>query len=594
MAYFDPENESQVSGLRMAVERSYRHLETFRAQRFTLLRYFIGSKYSKEGIGFGRENRVLVNTISMSHDVMLRSLITKLPRVMIQSRNRALKAKAARFEAALNRRLVLLGAQEPIVEATSDAMFCMGIVRTGVGRGNYTLDVDGTTIDPGEVYLKSVDFDDFVVDCRARKIPEACLIGNWFVLPKEQAMDGGLYKQDVVELSVIDGGMRTEYDAGNRAEEISGQKPRGADEYSPHVRMLDVYLPQERLIVTLGNKGNKVASWVQLDPGEPEPYTALGFGRVPNNLIPKAPLSDLIDLHGSLNVIAIKTAQKCERQKTVTGVRGGSSDDAKRVIEAEDGQMIRLDNPDAVREFNYGGPDGPTAAMMLTLRDWYSWASWNLDTLGGLSSQADTLGQEKILSDQANGKVKDMQDRVVQFVRDIVRKIGWYDWHDPLLDVPIERKLGKFSVESNWTPEERDGEYEYEIDIHPYSLREESPASKFESLVQFYERLIGPNMPYMAQQGIAVDFEELMRLFAKYGDNLDVEDILGLATGSMIEGARGGGGEGPGMAANTTRTNVRVNKPGATRQGKDQMMANLLFGGKNQGSEMATAGRSVG
>lgn len=588
---FDPQDIAQVQKLRNGIWRSYNHLSQFRDKRYELVKQFIGAHYSDEGI----QHRIMVNTLAMSHDVIVRNLITKTPRSLVNTRNPSKKAKAARFEAAHNKRLILLKVEEPLTEATSGAMFCMGIVRTGLGQGNYTIEQDGTQIDPGEVFVKSVDFDDFVVDCRARKMSDACFIGNWFQMPLEQALDGGMYDEESVRASIIDGGNRTDYDGdkGERVEDLSGKSDYAYDDqYMPYVRMLDVYLPYDKTIITLPLRGNKVAATVTLQDGEPEPYTTIGFTKVANNLIPKAPLSDLMDLHISLNAIALKTAQKCERQKTVTGVRGTASDDANRVLNANDGDMIKLDNPDDVKEFNYGGPDGPTAAMMLTFRDWYSWSSWNLDALGGLGVQADTATQERIINQNSSEKIRDMQDTVIAFVRNVVRKIGWYDWHDPFLEVPIERQIGSVSLESIWTPEERQDEYEYDIDIHPYSLREESPSSKLESITMFFERFVAPYMPIMAQQGITFDFEAFVNLYAKYSDNLDVKDLVGLATGQMMESSMSMGGEGGGMPANTTRTNVRVNKPGGTRQGKDQMLANLMFGGNSQGSEKAAIGRA--
>ena len=55
------------------------------------------------------------------------------------------------------------------------------------------------------------------------------------------------------------------------------------------------------------------------------------------------------------------------------------------------------------------------------------------------------------------------------------------------------------------------------------------------------------------------------------------------------------GGQGqPAQPTSTTRTNVRVNRPGATRQGKDDAMGRILMGAGVQDGEAAALSRGVG
>ena len=55
-----------------------------------------------------------------------------------------------------------------------------------------------------------------------------------------------------------------------------------------------------------------------------------------------------------------------------------------------------------------------------------------------------------------------------------------------------------------------------------------------------------------------------------------------------------GQGDGPGKPPVTTRRYERINRPGATRQGKDAAMISTLLGARVQPKETAGAMRPVG
>lgn len=592
------DSTTRVQRLRTAVDRSYARMEPFRLARKKLVEQYTGTQYRDMGVPDSElPMRTMTNLLSVAREVFMRGLLTKTPRTLTTTKNEMLEAKAARFEVGLNRRLIELNVIDPFQRAISDGLDRIGTLWIGRGYSDLRINEGETEIDPGATKIKVIDLDDLVVDMRARRWEEVTFHGHWFELPLETALESGLYKgkEEQLKASVVEGYGRTDIKGGeDRVEELSGDRNWNEDDYVDMVRLVSLWLPLEKRVVTLARHGAVELSSVDWVGPARGPYVSLSFSDVPGNLMPCSVLGDMLDLHVSFNLLATKTARKGERQKTVTGVRAGGADDANRVLHAEDGQMIRLDNPDAVREFNYGGPDGPTVALMLSLRDMFSWRAGNLDALGGLSPQADTLGQERLLNENASGKLRDMQDRVLMFIREAVRRIGWHEWHDPFMETQIERRFGAFTDVSAWTPEERVGPYEYEIDIHPYSLRDQSPGSKLETLLTYFERVIHPNLPMMVEQGNVPDFGEFARLVAKYSDMDEIDDIMTFANGAMYGKNGGEQGMGGGMPQNTTRTYERVNRPGGTRQGKDEIMARFMMGGGGKASENAAIGRPVG
>ena len=104
------------------------------------------------------------------------------------------------------------------------------------------------------------------------------------------------------------------------------------------------------------------------------------------------------------------------------------------------------------------------------------------------------------------------------------------------------------------------------------------------------ERFILPLMPAIQEAGGTLEVQEILDAVAKYSDFSEAKGFVQFVTPSQSPQP----GDGPGKPANTTRTNVRVNRPGATNKGKDALMQQVLAGGTPQGSEMASMGRPTG
>ena len=145
-----------------------------------------------------------------------------------------------------------------------------------------------------------------------------------------------------------------------------------------------------------------------------------------------------------------------------------------------------------------------------------------------------------------------------------------------------------------WGPEQREGDFVYDIEIAPYSMKEDSPGDKLNVIMQFLNTM-APFMPMMEQQGLAFDFEGIARKFAQYTNLDDLDEIMTfmgepLELGEPMSGGRGGEAR---QSPSTTRTNVRVNRPGATQGGQEQAMIAQLLGQGKQPSEQAAMTRDV-
>ena len=243
--------------------------------------------------------------------------------------------------------------------------------------------------------------------------------------------------------------------------------------------------------------------------------------------------------------------------------------------------------------------DQSNFAFMLQSKELFSWLNGNLDALGGLGPQAETLGQDQLLYASANQRVSGMQDRVYLFTKQVLHAFGYYLRENPSENYNAEVQLGGGMppLQSPLTAGERGGVdyYNYDIDIEPHSMQYRSPAQRMQQINQLVTGVFMPAMPIMMQQGLQINFAELAKIYSKYADLPELLDIVkspGMDMNQLTAEAQGGQ-EGCPQGGVQHNINERISRPGATPQGAEQTLINTMMGGRNQDSENAGAMRQL-
>jgi hypothetical protein len=126
-------------------------------------------------------------------------------------------------------------------------------------------------------------------------------------------------------------------------------------------------------------------------------------------------------------------------------------------------------------------------------------------------------------------------------------------------------------------------------------MRDETPAQKLNDMMTILNQVIMPIYPLLQQQGISVDAQRLVSIISDYSNIPELEQVLVSATEQEISQIEGN--PQPMMnsmkPAETRRTYERVNRPGATRQGNDYTMSQLLMGGNVQKDQAAATQRGI-
>jgi hypothetical protein len=469
-----------------------------------------------------------------------------------------------------------------------NGLFSMGIMKVGEAQVG-EMDFFGTNVSIGQPFAEPVDLDDWVHDMTAKRWDQCSYMGNRYRVPYEEARDNPNF--DPEARARLSPQTRFAYNERGdvRTQTLSQSTMQFYDEYEDHVELWDIWLPKEKLVLVMpyqesvegGFSNVKPLKVIQWNGPRKGPFVQLSYCDVPNNVMPAAPLQALRDLHDLVNTLWRKLARQGERQKSIMAVMGSATDDAERINRSSDGDAVRVDMPDKCKEMLWGGMRSENIVATEQAKNLFVYMAGNLDALGGLSPQAQTLGQDELLNKNSMAQIAEMQDRTVNFTKEVYQRMGQLWWTNPVLTYETSRNVAGMDIPVSITPQMRQIPWEkLDFDIDPYSMQHDTPATRAAKLVQRLQTLIMPALGQMAQQGVTLKWPTILEILSKYDNMPDLVDILNIGPPPQMQGIQSQpDSEAPHMPAVTHRTNTRVSRPGMTREGQGQVLAQLLQGG---------------
>ena len=573
--------DRQLTRLKRHREEAHQALGAFRKKRAAMLREYVGYHFGEKG----SDDKTPLNLIDLAHSIVVRQLAARTPKTLVSTKNRMLTRPAALLKLALDYICERHSIGEVLRTAAQEAIFSpFGVVKVGCEPADL-FELDGESYAQGREFAVNVSFDDLVFDLSAKRWKDCAFVGDRHRVPMADAAARFPEYADDLEAD-------TEDEESDLAADLGpGNAWSRDDSYDEMVSFWDLWLPRvptggqgRGVIVTMTTKGVVCAvnPWRGPDEG---PYHRLVFSDVLDNVCGVPQGSRWIDMHELANVVFNKLGRQAERQKTILGVQSVDADDGERVIDADDGDAIKMNNPAGCKEYAYGGVSQDSLLFLMQLRQTFSYMNGNLDALGGLSAMADTAKQEELITSSANRQIAEMQDRTVAFSGRVIRAIATYLWNDPLVDLPLVRRVGGVEIPFRFTPEVRQGViFDYDITINPYSTQHRTPATEMQALMAIVREIIGPLAPLLMQQGMTPNVQEIIRRAAELTDLPNAGELLLYLDPSNIPQEQP-----PSAGASTYSHRIyeRVNRPGATRAGQDYAMGQLLAGGRPQGAELA-------
>jgi hypothetical protein len=224
-----------------------------------------------------------------------------------------------------------------------------------------------------------------------------------------------------------------------------------------------------------------------------------------------------------------------------------------------------------------------------------SWLMGNLDIQGGLSQEAGTATQEKLLQENSSATTQSMQQKTMNGVISVVKALIWFWYHNPYKVMSVTYSLpGMPSVTAPLKVHPHPGDqpqqpgqmartFKFEdlsIHVDPFTVQFQSPAQRQQAIDSVVMNIIVPLSQMLQAQGVQFDIRTYLQKKAKMQDMPDLMELCKMVQ-TQIGGAPGQDqqqGAPPGAPvkpANTNRTYTRQSVPGS-QAGQQQQMGHQM------------------
>lgn len=584
----DAESAIDFGRLRRAEIESTRAFQGFRDGRRETIRACAGSSHgSSADVSEPRLLPELRNVFLTYKE----NLLPNAPKCSLSTSIIKLMPSAFQNELATNAYLKRTDFEGLADEWVGDSLFGIGIAKVSLQKRMVATQYGML---PGyQPVADRISFDDFTFDRTAKSFRECKFYGHYYRADLKWARNNPDFDPTVrAQLGPIDN-YETTREGGERAQYVGDTTRSVQETVSDETMLLELYVPEHSLIVTYdGNTESETPLEVRPWDGVPDgPYTFLFFDHLPDNPMPLSFIESLYLLDEVQQTIFDKTSAQALRQKSNIAFRGSAAADGTRVIEAPDGEYVRVDHPDALRPISTGGFDPANLAFFMQTRQLFNRAAGNPDALSGLSPQSDTATQDKLLYGAVTAHVRKMQQKVTAFLTKVVDDIARYLYTDPIavypVDVPLPGNLG--AVKETITPEQRRDAWDnFQIQCDVYSAPPQSPNERAQKTMMFLQTAVFPLLPILQQQGMMLDAQGLVRMLARdLGLSEELGSIIIFATPNDPQKQDAARAEQSTKPPVSTRTYKRINetpqKVGGGGDEQQQMRDLLQMSARNKG-----------
>jgi len=579
----DLSNNEKRARLLKAIKASRDSLEPFRRVRKELIKDYVGSWYAESGA----ENKTLVNLINQTARIYTVALAANNPQVLVNTPRMENLAFARRFEVNLNKLIGDMSLDKTFRAIVMDAFFCLGcgvvMMRDTDTRFHGVLESEEDVwLDPGEPWFNRVSLDDLILDMPAKELSKMRYCGHRYRADYEKVMDEPGYNKKVRDK--LKPTSRSHHDSTGAVRDIASEYGSAEDDdLKDMVWLMDVWIAENNSIVTMACDQDLPPlierEWIGSQAG---PYKFLSLGDTPDNVIPTSPAINLKGMHDLQNRLHRRMEDDSDAHRVVNVYPPNMADDAERLRTAERNSWQRGTSPEQIKQFEMGGVDQRDMALATFLQGEYDRFAGNLQAMGGLGSQASTVGQEELIHGSVTRNVADMRMAVVSFASECILDLGRLMWEDQTLElhtsVPVENS--GIQVSSDWTPNYRKGDFEdYEFKVEPYSMVFKTPEQHLQELFQVL-REIAPLWPMFQASGATFDAAAIVDEIARLKNRPEFKRFITFANPSdMLGGDQNTIRQSPHTVRETIRRNV---SGGGTEQARNNALIQTLMGGNPQ------------
>ena len=579
----NPNNERHMDRLSTAWDWSRNRIEIFREHRRLAVESYLGTHYSDRTL----TDPSPVNLIAQAINIYTRYLFGGEPRVMVTAKIPQADAFARRFSMMMKGLMKRMCFADRMRDVVTDSLFSpFGIAKVGLQQPRVP---DPQRPEAGDPFCERVDLDDWCHDMAASRWSEVEYCGDEYLLPLDEVKENKRYDKAIRESLQAETARTRNSDGTERVQDIGSDGWGSMELLTDNVKMRDVWIPRDRqLLVIAVQKPDKPLEIIDWEGPEIGPYHRLRYFDIPSKTMPMPPVATLMDLNLITNQLFTRAVDGALMEKDVVGVGREAAEDANRIRSSPNYEWVTLDRPDLIKRVQVGGVSQSALAMGIQTQQWFNTLAGNLDALGGLSPGASTLGQDQMLTETASRLVNHMQERVIDFVREVCRDLTWYLWHNQNGAISVVEKYPEKDYVVDVTPDDRVGGYfDYLFDIAPYTMQSRTPKMRMQAVMQWLQNVIMPAAPIFAQSGWTLNGNELVKMIEEFDDLPEIKKILSKIDPAIKENPQDQ--QGMPKPAVTKRTYERVNTPGRTQRGANYALTQALMGNGIQESEAQAA-----
>jgi len=482
--------------IQIITKDGFNRIKNYRKARAMFIREFAGQYYSsRKGLTGEEPLNLMFHAISS----YVPNLVMENPVTEVTTEYIPQEAYGELLGLAINQVVKKLKLKKTLRAWIVAALFGVGIIKVGIAASGEMLQFGDVNIDPGQIYAKLVDLDDFVIDPSCTNWDEAAFIGSRIRVPRQVLLDDNSYNSDLVMQLP-----RSRYNRNEKVEDITKQVSGQHEMYSlqDYVDVVELWIPEANALVTISDPEQvilkdylRVTDYYGPSEG---PYVRLSFTPpVPKNPLPIAPVSLWYDLHIMANRTFTKIMDQADRQKDILLYNPALADEAQDVIEAKDGDAIASSDPKGAQVYSYGGQNRDNVLMLQELQIWFNYIAHNPDQLIGSMTPATKGGREtatrsQIIQSNISVGLEDARSILYDQTSEISRRIGWYLHTDPLINLPlIKRSEDGKRVQLTLTPEQRTGDFlRFIFNIRAQSMSRLDPIVRSKRVLEFATNLL--------------------------------------------------------------------------------------------------------
>jgi hypothetical protein len=422
--------------------------------------------------------------------------------------------------------------KDTIREWVVDAFFGIGILKTSLCASGQCLVLDDRDVDPGAIYTERISIDNFTFDPDCTALDRSWFMGDRVRLPRAELLAMPNINVDLVAKL---GSAQQNVENNKRTELLS--KKRLVHETMQNLRdyvdVVQVWIPSANIIVLMPDPQQAIfdefISTNEYYGPDDGMYTFLPLTPpVPDNPLPVAPVGIWYDLHKMANEMFVKIMDQAGRQKDLVFYEPGNADEAQEAWEAPDGTWIKSSNPKGFAQVNLGGQEKGNEVWLAQLATWFNFVSGNPEQMGGQKSNAKTATQAEILQANATVSLEDVRGIVYDRTSQVSKKIAWFLHYDPLIQVPLVRRVTGGQDQQVWlTPEQKRGDFlEYFFKLLPKSMQKLDPIIRTKRIIEYASTVI-PQAVMAATAMLQLGYPfNLQRYLTKIAEEMDIGDWI--------------------------------------------------------------------